>query len=47
MSSLDLKAELAKKEEELHGKDDIFGMTLLTNPGYISSARNIMFTSGL
>lgn len=46
-SSVRLKEELEKKEKEFHLKDDIFGMTLLTNPGYISSSRNIMFTSHL
>lgn len=47
MSGLGLKQALEEKENLFHGKDDIFGMTLLTNPGYISSARNIMFTSHL
>lgn len=47
MSTLNLKEALQEKEKEFHGKDDIFGMTLLTNPGYISSSRNIMFTSHL
>lgn len=46
-SSVKLREELAKKDEELYMKDDVFGMTLLTNPGYISSSRNIMFTSHL
>lgn len=46
-SSVKLREELQNKEEEFAGKDDIFGMTLLTNPGYISSSRNIMFTSHL
>lgn len=45
--SVKLKEELLQKEKELHGLDDIFGMTLLTNPGYISSSRNIMFTNHL
>lgn len=47
MNGLGLKQELEEKERLFHGKDDIFGMTLLTNPGYISAARNIMFTSHL
>lgn len=46
-STLYLRDELRAKEKEFHFKDDIFGMTLLTNPGYISSSRNIMFTSHL
>ena len=46
-SSVQLREKLQEKERELHFKDDIFGMTLLTNPGYISSSRNIMFTSHL
>ncbi len=46
-SSIKLREELKKKNEEYYKKDDIFGMTLLTNPGYISSSRNIMFTSHL
>lgn len=47
MASLNLKDELSKKDKEYNQSDDIFGMTLLTNPGYVSSARNIMFTSHL
>lgn len=47
MATLDFKAELQEKENKFHGKDDIFGMTLLTNAGYISSMRSIMFTSHL
>ena len=46
-TTLNLKEILAEKEKEFHGKDDIFSMTLLTNPGYISSSRSIMFTSHL
>lgn len=42
-----LKETLQEKEQEFKFKDDLFGMTLLTNPGYISSNRNIMFTSHL
>lgn len=45
MSTLNLKEALEEKEKEFHGKDDLFGMTLLTNAGYISSSRSIMFTS--
>lgn len=45
--TLKLREELREKEEQFDQKDDIFGMTLLTNPGYISSSRNIMFTSHL
>ena len=45
MMGLGLKQALEEKEKLFHGKDDIFGMTLLTNPGYISSPRNIMFTT--
>ena len=47
MSTLKLKESLMEKEEKFKFKDDIFGMTLLTNPGYISSSRNIMFTRHL
>lgn len=47
MSTLNLKEALEQKEKEFSFTDDIFGMTLLTNPGYISSSRNIMFTSHL
>ena len=43
----ELKEILQDKEKKYKFKDDIFGMTLLTNPGYISSSRNIMFTSHL
>lgn len=42
-----LKETLQEKDEKYKFKDDIFGMTLLTNPGYISASRNIMFTSHL
>jgi DNA-directed RNA polymerase beta subunit len=45
--SIKLKDILQEKEKEFNLKDDLFGMTLLTNPGYISSSRNIMFTSHL
>lgn len=44
---VELKEILQEKEKSFEFKDDIFGMTLLTNPGYISSSRNIMFTSHL
>ena len=44
---IELKETLQDKEKKYNNKDDIFGMTLLTNPGYISSSRNIMFTSHL
>lgn len=47
MSSLNLKDALEEKSKEFNHTDDIFGMTLLTNPGYISSSRNIMFTAHL
>lgn len=47
MSMTNITEELLKKEKEFHGKPDIFGMTLLTNPGYISSSRNVMFTAHL
>jgi len=46
-TTIRLKETLCEKEEKYHFKDDIFGMTLLTNPGYISASRNIMFTSHL
>lgn len=46
-STLRLKDELEQKEKEYHGKDDMLGMTLLTNPSNISSSRSIMFTSHL
>lgn len=47
MSTLNLKEALEQKEKEFNFTDDIFGMTLLTNSGYISSSRSIMFTSHL
>ena len=46
-NTMSLKEILEQKEKEFQGKDDVFGMTLLTNPGYISSSRNIMFTAHL
>lgn len=45
--ALMLKELLQQKNEEFNLKDDIFGMTLLTNPGYTSSTRSTMFTSHL
>ena len=39
-----LKDQLIEKGEELHFDDKIMGLTLLTNPGFISSSRSIMFT---
>lgn len=42
-----LKEGLEEAEKKYHHKDDIFGMTLLTNPGYISGSRSIMFTNHL
>lgn len=42
-----LKKGLAEAEEKYKGMDDIFGMTALTNPGYISGSRSIMFTNHL
>ena len=47
MSTLNLKEALEQKEKEFNLTDDIFGMTLLTNPGYISSSRSLMYTSHL
>ena len=47
MSTLNLKEALEQKEKEYSFCDDLFGMTLLTNPGYISSSRSLMFTSHL
>lgn len=47
LGTLRLKDELQKKEDKFENKDDMFGPMLLTNPGYISSARGIMFTSHL
>lgn len=42
MSTLNLKEALEQKEKEYNLTDDIFGMTLLTNPGYISSSRSVI-----
>ena len=42
-----LKEGLEEAERKYKGMDDIFGMTALTNPGYISGARSIMFTNQL
>lgn len=47
MAVKNLKEQLAAQEEKFHGKDDLFSMTLLTDPGYISSSRSIMLTSHL
>ena len=44
---IDIQQILAEKEKELHGKDDLLCMTLMTFPMYISSSRAIMFTSHL
>ena len=42
-----LKEGLEEAERRFGGTDDVFGMTALTNPGYISGARSIMFTNHL
>lgn len=42
-----LKQQLEEANEKYYGSDEIFGMTLLTNPGYISASRSVMFTSHL
>lgn len=47
MATLDLKQRLLEKEKEYNFSDEIFGMSSLTNTGYVSSARAIMFTSQL
>lgn len=47
MASLNLKDQLNQKEKELNFNDAVFGMTLLTNPGYVSSSRALMFTAHL
>lgn len=47
LASLNLKERLNEKEREFHGKDDIFGMTLMTRPGYISAGRCIMLVAHL
>jgi hypothetical protein len=39
-----IKEQLQEKELKHYKDDSIFGLTLLTNPGYISSPRAIMFT---
>lgn len=46
-TTLQLKEQLQEKEQKLSFRDDLFGAVLLTNPGLISSSRNIMFTSHL
>lgn len=40
-----LKELLALKEHELKGTNDMFSMSLLTFPGYVSSSRGVMFSS--
>ena len=42
-----LKELLAVKEHELKGTNDMFSMSLLTFPGYVSSSRGVMYTSHL
>lgn len=42
-----IKENLEQKSKEFEGRDDVFAMLLLTNPGYISSSRSIMFASHL
>lgn len=42
-----LKDQLKELDEKYYGKDDIFGMTLLTRTGYISGNRGIMTTGHL
>jgi DNA-directed RNA polymerase beta subunit len=43
-NTLLLKDQLQEKQAELQFDDKVMGLTLLTNPGYISSSRSIMFT---
>lgn len=46
-STLNIREDLEKANKQFYGKQDIFGMTLLTNPGYVSSSRSMMFSSHL
>ena len=45
MASLNLKDELREKEEKYHNSDAIFGITLLTNPAYVSAGRSLMWVA--
>lgn len=45
--SIQLRDQLTAVNNLLEGKDNAFAMTLLTNPGMMSSARSIMFTNHL
>lgn len=45
--TLFLKEELQEKEKLYHGSYEPFGMTLLTDPGYVSGNRSTMFTNHL
>lgn len=44
-STLSLKDELKEKSAQLNGSNSLFGVTLLSHPGYISGSRSMMFTS--
>lgn len=44
---IDTEKLLLEKEKEYHGTDKFLGMTTLTQTGYISSSRSIMFTNHL
>lgn len=46
-SYISLKDDLEKKEEELKGTEEAFGVNLLTFPGYLSSSRGVMWYSHL
>lgn len=42
-----IREELMKADDRLHGSLSMLGMTMLTQPAYINSMRSVMFTSHL
>lgn len=44
-TTLSLKDDLRARSKELHGSNSVLGITLLTQPGYISGSRSMMWTN--
>lgn len=44
-TTLSLKDDLQKRAQELHGDNSVLGITLLTQPAYISGSRSMMWTN--
>ena len=44
-TTLSLKDDLQKRAQELHGSNSVLGITLLSQPAYISGSRSMMWTN--